>query len=96
MVYLIHFEAKYCHAQHYIGYTESPGSLPDRLARHRAGDGSPLLRAVCNACIPWSVVRTWSKADRFFERRLKLQKNTPRLCPICNPTGWTTRETNTH
>ena len=43
MVYLIHFDEKYHHAQHYLGYT---GDLENRIAEHAAGVGSPLLAAV--------------------------------------------------
>jgi hypothetical protein len=94
MVYLIHFQSKYHHAQHYLGFVDRPERIADRLAEHRAGRGNPLLLAINRAEIPWDVVRTWPRADRLFERRLKLQKNAPRLCPICNPAGWTRREAN--
>lgn len=81
MVYLIHFERKLYHAQHYIGFTDVP--LIDRVERHLAGNGSKLLRAVTKAGIEWEVVRVWQDKDRKFERKLKNQKNSKLLCPIC-------------
>ena len=51
------------------------------------GNGSTFL-AVCNARgIAYELVRTWSGpgVDRTFERRLKNLKNSPKLCPVCNP-----------
>lgn len=82
MIYLIHFAKPFKHAKHYMGFTD--GDIDARINRHRAGDGSKLLRAVKQAGIGYRVVRTWS-GGRLFERRLKRRKNTPKLCPICNP-----------
>jgi len=79
-VYLIHFDAPLAHARHYVGWASN---LSGRLAHHRKGSGARLMRAVNEAGITWSVVRTWQEADRNFERKLKNQKNTPRLCPAC-------------
>lgn len=81
LVYLVHFDRPYKHASHYIGWSRQ---LEARLAHHRAGRGSTLMRAVSEAGIPWEVVRIWPDADRNFERRLKNMKNAPRLCPICS------------
>ena len=86
MVYLIHFERSigdlgnpHGQAQHYLGYTDD---LSSRLEAHRNGNGSAIMAAVSSQGIGWLVVRTW-KGDRGLERRLKNQKNAPRLCPIC-------------
>lgn len=79
-VYLICFAAHYRHARHYLGYTEN---LRDRLAHHRAGHGSPLLRAVSRAGIAWEVVRVWEDGSRTLERQLKNRKKAARLCPRC-------------
>lgn len=81
MVYLIHFEKKYKHSQHYLGFVE--GDLEQRLKRHRSGTGAKLLKVITDAGINWSVVRVWEDADRTFERKLKNRKNTPYLCPLC-------------
>ena len=88
-VYLIHFAAKYEHAQHYLGLSND---VSRRMEEHRSGQGSPLMKAVTKAEIPWDVVRTWKDADRMLERRLKNQKNAWRFCPICNPKHYQNRE----
>lgn len=78
-VYLIHFDEKLSHAQHYIGWASN---LEGRLAHHKRGTGSRLMAAVSGKGIKWAVARTWS-ADRNFERKLKNQKNASKLCPVC-------------
>ncbi len=79
-VYLIHFDKPYRHAQHYLGYTND---LDARLAAHASGNGARLMEVVANAGITWRLAQTWA-GGRELERRLKRQKNSPRLCPICN------------
>lgn len=80
-IYLIHFSRPYKHARHYLGYTTN---LEERLECHRSGDGhsARLMQVITEAGIPWELVRTW-QGSRKDERRLKRQKNSPRLCPIC-------------
>lgn len=82
MVYLLHFFSPLHHARHYLGYCS--GSVEDRIKRHRAGDGSRLVRALLAADQDFVVARTWPEGDRALERLLKRRKNAPRLCPICN------------
>ncbi|MDQ4119847.1 MAG: endonuclease [Acidobacteriota bacterium] len=81
-VYLLHFEQNFYHARHYLGFAVS---VRKRLWHHRNGTGAKLLRAVAQASINFECVRRWKKVDRHFERKLKKQKNAPRLCPVCNP-----------
>lgn len=83
--YLIHLDRKMAHAQHYIGWS---GSLPARDSEHQAGNGARMLAAARQRGIAFAVVRTWEKASRRFERRLKNTANAPLLCPVCNPAGW--------
>lgn len=91
-IYLIHFDCKLAHAQHYIGKAHN---LPKRVIHHRNGSGARIL-AVCNEQhINWQVVRTWDIPEANaanMERRLKNRKNASKLCPVCNPTGWTQNE----
>ncbi len=82
MVYLIHFEEKYKHAQHYIGFSKDK-LFQSRLEHHLKGSGSRLLRAVNKAGIKWSVVKTWPDEDGNFERKLKNRKKSSCLCPTC-------------
>ena len=83
MVYLLHFERKLKHAQHYLGYSENHKSLNKRIECHMKGNGSKLVAAFVRAKINFVIVRVWGRGDRNFERKLKNQKNAPRLCPIC-------------
>jgi predicted GIY-YIG superfamily endonuclease len=79
-VYLIHFERRFKHAGHYLGWADD---LDQRLAQHRSGNGARLMEVISHAGIAWKVVRTW-RGDRTFERLLKRRKNAPRrLCPVC-------------
>lgn len=82
-VYLIHFDEKLAHAQHYLGFAEIP--VRERLDRHKAGNGSKLVRAVMQNGITIRLARVWSgeEVDRHFERSLKNQRNGRKLCPIC-------------
>jgi predicted GIY-YIG superfamily endonuclease len=78
-VYLLHFDRPYAHARHYLGYA---ADLDARLAQHASGNGARLLQVVMEAGISWTLARTWP-GGREVEHRLKRQKNSPRLCPIC-------------
>ena len=79
-IYLIHFGRPLFHAKHYLGWTSN---LKSRIRRHFQGHGSRLMAAILQAEIPITVARTWN-GDRNLERKLKNQKNSPRLCPICS------------
>ena len=79
-VYLIHFDTPLHHARHYLGWCNE-GGLERRLARHRAGNGSKLMRAIKEHGITWKVVRTW-EGDRNLERKLH-NIHGSRLCPVC-------------
>jgi predicted GIY-YIG superfamily endonuclease len=78
-VYLLHFERKYKHAGHYMGWSEN---LTGRLDAHASGEGSRLMQVLRDAGIGFACVRTWS-GTRNDERRLKNRKEAPRLCPVC-------------
>ena len=84
-IYLIHFERKYKHAQHYMGFCESD-DVSARMERHRAGRGARLLAAVSEAGIVVRVARLWRghNADRTVERRLKNSCRLADLCPMCS------------
>lgn len=83
MVYLIHFDKKFHHACHYIGFCEE-GRLSPRMEKHMRGEGSFLMKAVTKAGIKWSLVRIWPGETRTFERSLKNYKKSSHFCPICN------------
>jgi len=78
-VYLLHFDRRFKHAGHYLGWTRD---LDRRVRRHLARHGSRLVRAVLLAGITLRVARTWV-GGRERERQLKKQGGRARLCPIC-------------
>ncbi len=89
-VYLIHFDQPLHHARHYIGKAKF---LKLRLKHHKAGSGARILQVCNERGITYDVVRVWkSKTEPAgkLERRLKNMKNSPELCPICNPLKWET------
>lgn len=82
MVYLIHFQTKLHHAQHYIGFVAD--DLMQRIELHRSNRGAKLLAALNNNGINWQVVRVWMSGDRTLERRLKNYKKSKCFCPVCS------------
>jgi predicted GIY-YIG superfamily endonuclease len=82
-VYLIHFNRRFKHAGHYLGFSTN---LDKRITDHLCGMGSRLMEVITEAKIEWKVVRTW-EGDRKLERRLKNRNNAPSLCPICSGKG---------
>lgn len=83
MVYLLHIKPPYKHARHYLGSTPDT-RLAQRLSEHRSGKGARLTQVVTEAGHELILARTW-EGGREKERELKRWKNSPRLCPICNP-----------
>jgi hypothetical protein len=81
IIYLLHFDTKLHHAQHYLGCTG--GSLRDRMRRHATGNGARLVEVITQAGITWRIARTW-RGNWNTEKKLKRQHNSPRFCPICN------------
>ena len=84
-VYLLHFQQKLHHAQHYAGWT--PGNVENRLALHRNGRGARLTQVVAGLGIEIVVARIWDVESnheaRLMERRLKNGHNLPQSCPLC-------------
>jgi len=86
--YLLHFEHRYYHAGHYIGFS---GCVDARLKLHRAGGGARLLEVVTDAGIDFEVARLWPcdsyEQARTLERKLKrTHGHGPALCPVCRGT----------
>ena len=84
-VYILHFDRPYWKTcQHYIGYTKD---LDSRIARHRAGNGSKLVKYAINRGINFRLVRveyfdTQGEA-RTRETRIKRNGGAGRICPLC-------------
>ncbi len=78
--YLIHFDEPISGVQHYLGFAVD---LHERIAKHRASEGSRLTVRANARGISWRVVRVWRDADADAEVALKnmIPKN---LCPYCN------------
>lgn len=83
MIYIIHFDEKLAHTQHYIGFCRD-GTAKRRLKKHKSGEGARILARLNELGIGYKIVNTLP-GDRDEERRLKKQKNHKRYCPICNP-----------
>lgn len=79
-VYLVHAARAFRGARHYLGFTQN---LKARVARHKAGRGTPLLGNMTERGISWRVVRTWRGKDGYFEQQLK-RKGLASLCPVCS------------
>ena len=83
MIYLLHFDRPFHHAQHYIGCTDD---LVRRLNEHRLGkamNGSPLIEAARQAGIKVTLARLWDGGFEM-ESRLKRWHGGRQLCPICD------------
>jgi len=79
MLYLLHFDPRYRHAGHYLGYTED---VPKRFGMHLKGRGSPLVAAAVRNGSKVLLVRVWN-GDGNAERELKRYGSRARLCPVC-------------
>lgn len=84
MIYIIELDEPIgnrdnCHgsARYYIGYCDDD-HLEQRIAQHRSGQGARMLAACNERGIEYNVILILP-GDRTEERRLKNQKNTPRL-----------------
>lgn len=82
-LYLIHFDRPISEghtSQHYLGFAEE---LMPRFYAHLHGRGARLTQVAVERGIGFELVRAW-QGNRSDERRLKNQKNAPRLCPHCS------------
>jgi predicted GIY-YIG superfamily endonuclease len=77
MLYIIEFSPPLKHAKYYLGYCADDG-LARRFEQHLTGNGAAICRAAVMEGIRLRIVATLP-GYRDEERRLKRQKNTPRL-----------------
>ncbi len=83
-IYRLPIDPPYCHARHYLGYTDDD-RLADRIAAPKAGQGARLTQAVVVAGYTLTVVKVWRGGSRSLQPTLKQRKNVPRaLCPVCS------------
>lgn len=82
-VYILHFDTKLSHAQHYVGSTTN---LKYRLKAHALGFAANLTKVIAGHGIGWQLA-TLLKVERgnfrAIERLIKKQNNGPRYCKIC-------------
>lgn len=85
-LYLLHFEPRYQHAGHYLGFADD---VARRVREHLNSTqrSSPLVRAALGAGSVVELARTWPGGDRHLERRLKRQGGLSRHCPVCRAAG---------
>lgn len=81
-VYLLHFDPRYQHAGHYIGFCQDD-SPERRFEHHMAGRGSPLVKAAIAAGSRVHVAQFFPGASRTFERKLKNWGSARKWCPAC-------------
>jgi len=81
MLYLLHFDPRYRHAGHYLGYTED---LPKRFAMHMRGKGSPLVKAAVKNGSRIILVRIWAEDGNAEQEIKRVVGSRVRLCPVCN------------
>jgi predicted GIY-YIG superfamily endonuclease len=91
-VYLLHFEPRYKHAGHYLGFAQD---ILRRVHEHRTGvAGCKLTDAAARAGVTMMLVRVWKNKSRKFERGLKGFRrdksgrstcvgSLARICPAC-------------
>ena len=80
MIYLIHFDKKLHHSQHYLGFAED--SIEARFDQHCKGNGAKILRRCNEWGIEYKIVAIF-EGDRNLERKMKNGKNLKKYCPHC-------------
>lgn len=80
MIYLIHFDKKLHHSQHYLGFAED--NIEARFDQHCKGNGAKILRRCNELGIEYKIVATF-EGDRNMERKMKNGKNLKQYCPHC-------------
>lgn len=78
-LYLLHFTTPLKHARHYLGWATD---VPARLKTHARGQGARLVEVLEELGIGWELAAR-AGGTRLMERKLKLSKNVPRICPVC-------------
>lgn len=83
-IYVLHFDNKLSHAEHYIGCTTQP---KDRLISHASGRGSRICQVLIERGIGWrlGMLATCSLTEmRLLERQLKRQHGAQPYCELCH------------
>lgn len=90
-IYLLHFNPRYRHAGHYLGWASD---LDRRLEAHRTGAGARLTQVAVAAGCQLILARTWNgtRADEYSMKYSRVtnagkpvrRHSLTRLCPICS------------
>ena len=80
LVYLLHFEEPYHHAQHYLGCTVDLTKRITRLKSHKPNVN--LIKVINDAGIRWYIARLWD-GDYEWETRIKNYAHLKLVCPVC-------------
>jgi len=87
-IYLLHLDRPLSPkhtAQHYKGSAED---IEARVEEHRRGNGARIMQVAAERGIGFVLARVWECPEglslREAEKAIKVQKHSPRLCPICN------------
>lgn len=83
-LYLLHFEPRYKHAGHYLGYAKwGIADYARRVARGVAFAPHPLVQnAVCSG-LEVTVAAIYPGLDRTDRRRMRARGGLSRICPVC-------------
>ncbi len=82
-IYIIHFDTRLSHAEHYVGSTNT---LEARLKAHAKGYGARITKELKTQRTNWRLSTLYharNQTHREIEARIKKQKNTPAFCKIC-------------
>jgi predicted GIY-YIG superfamily endonuclease len=83
MVYILHFDKKLSHAQHYVGYSPSQDTLERRIEEHKKGKSrARIMEVLFERGISFTLAAVL-EGERDLERKIKKSKHTARYCPIC-------------
>jgi hypothetical protein len=87
-LYLLHFEPRYRHAGHYLGYAKrDTAGYARRVARGAALPPHPLVECAVASCEEVRVAAIFHGADRADRRRMRARGSLARICPICRESG---------
>lgn len=84
VIYLLHFDRKFHHSQHYLGWAKGVDAAA-RMRTHILGKrGAKIVKGAIDAGIGFDLALLIPDATRDFERWLKNQKMANRFCPMCS------------
>lgn len=89
-LFLLHFDERYAHAQHYLGYAVGTGrghEYAKAICKGTAIGPHELVMAAQWSGIPIQLAEVWVGAGRALQRRMRSNGSLSRFCPICRESG---------